>query len=231
MKEKKIIKILILLFSLIILLLMIIQLFPLIEEVISTSRNGGDIDSLVDLVGYRGILALLALSALQVIVPFIPAPVVGILSGLSYGVVFGPIIFLIGISLGNFFVIFLVREFRSIIPSKELKEDCRRMKLKNQLSSMRRPELMAFLLALIPGLSGVGPYVFAETKISPFKYVIAVVLGTIPVTFVYVYLGDHLSKGNYIPVIIGGIVIIIVMIILFIYRKKIMEKILNKSLK
>ena len=229
MKDKKIVKILILFFSLVVLLFMVVQLLPLIEEVISTSRSGGDIDSLVDLVGFRGVIALVALASLQVIIPFIPAPMVGILSGLSYGVIFGPIIFLIGISIGNLFVIFLVREFREIVPARSLKEDCARMKLKKQLTTMKHPELMAFLLALIPGLSGVGPYVFAETKISPFKYVLAVVLGTIPFTFVYVYLGDHLSKGNYTPVIIGGIIIIIIMIILLINRKKIMDKIIKQT--
>ncbi|MCL2402509.1 MAG: hypothetical protein FWC90_07710, partial [Oscillospiraceae bacterium] len=98
MKKQKILKIIVAVVFLLLLIAMIVQLLPLVREVIENVSDESNIVEYVDSFGWRGVPALIGLSVLQVIIPFIPAPAVGVLAGLSYGVYWGPLIFLGGIA-------------------------------------------------------------------------------------------------------------------------------------
>jgi len=213
-----------------ILIVMVVQLFPLIRDIAENVKDESSIVEYVNSFGWRGVPALIGLSALQVIIPIIPAPAVGVLTGLSYGVYWGPLIFLGGIALGNLFVVTSVRSLNNLIPKKK-KDDTRPSKFlsKEKLAKIKRPEIVAFFLVLIPFASSVGPYLFAETKISLWKYLIAVILGSIPSTIVYVFLGDRISGGNYTSAIIIAAVVIVILACVLLFRKKILAKIMNES--
>ena len=213
-----------------VLIAMIVQLYPLIEDIVIHHADESSIVAYIGSFGWRGVPALIALSALQVIIPIIPAPVVGVLVGLSYGIYGGPFIYLGGIALGNLFVIVSVRRLHSLFPPKK-KPDAKPNKFlsKEKLQTIKRPEIAAFFLVLIPFASSVGPYLFAETKVSLSKYLIAVILGSIPATIIYVFLGDRISGGNYTTAIITGAIAVLVVLIVLLFRKKIMDKIMDES--
>ncbi|MCL2408600.1 MAG: VTT domain-containing protein [Oscillospiraceae bacterium] len=230
MKKRNILSILIIAAFLCLLLLMVVQLLPLIRDIVTNVGDESNIVAYVDSVGWRGVPALIGLSTLQVIIPIIPAPVVGVVSGLSYGIYWGSLIFLSGIALGNIFVVVSVRQLHSLIPAKR-KQDPKRKKLlsKEKLDKVKRPEIAAFFLVLLPWVSSVGPYLFAQTNVSLGKYIIAVIAGSIPSTIIYVFLGDHISRGNYTTAIITAAVAVVVILFILLFRKKIIDKIMGES--
>jgi len=123
-----------------------------------------------------------------------------------------------------------VRSLHKIIPKKRAASTKPSKGLaKEKLARIKRPEFVAFFLALIPWVSGVGPYLFAETKVSLWKYLIAVILGSIPSTVMYVFLGDRISGGNYTTAIITAAIVVAILVSVLLFRKKILAKIMDES--
>ena len=214
-------------FFLCLLLGMIIQLFPLIRDIITSHGDESNIVTYVHSVGWRGVPALVGLSALQVITPFIPAPAVGVLTGLSYGIYWGPLIYLGGVVLGNIFVLVSVRQLHGFItPKVKHKPKHKAFLSVEKLQRIKRPEIVALFLFMIPWVSSVGPYLFAETKVSLGRYILAVVAGSIPSTIMYVFLGDRISSGNYTSAIIAGGIMVLALCIILPFRKRIMDKVM-----
>jgi len=227
MKKHTILAAIVMAVFLCLLLVMVVQLLPLIRELATNAGDEASIAAYVDSVGWRGILALIGLSALQVIIPIIPAPAVGVLAGLSYGIYWGPLIFLGGIALGNLFVVVSVRQMQGLLTQKKARSSTHKMK--EQLGRIKRPEIAAFFFVLLPWVSSVGPYLFAETKVSLWKYIIAVIAGSIPSTMIYVFLGERISSGNYTTAIITAALAVVVVLFILLFRKKIMAKIMGED--
>ena len=232
MKNRNVFNIILLALLICIMLAMVIQLFPLLEDVLENSHDEASIVTTVDALGWRGPLSLVGLAALQVVFPLVPAAAIGVLTGLTYGVFWGLLIFLGGIALGNLVVVFTMRRVEGILAGSvkhRVKHTAKHSGLlsKETLANIKRPENVAFFLFLIPFISGAGPYLFAETKVKLWKYIIAAVLGCIPTAVLYVIIGQHISQGSYTTaIIIGGIFVVAVALIL-IFRKKIVGMILD----
>ena len=230
MKNKKNIdKILIVVF-LLILIFMIVQMFPLLEDVLENRKDEESVVSTVDALGWRGPLSLVGLSALQVIFPLIPAAATGVLTGLTYGVVWGPVIIFGGLVLGNLFVFFTMHRIDELRAGRIRKKSVHSGTFsKENLAKIKKPEIVAFFLFMIPFISGAGPYLFAETNVKLWKYIVAVVLGSLPTTILYVFLGDRISQGSYTTVIITASVFIAAVIVILIFRKKIINMIIGEA--
>jgi len=230
MTKKDKINIIILAVLVLSLIAMVVQLFPLLEDVLENRQDESSLALTVDALGWRGPVSLIGLAALQVIFPIIPAVAIGILTGLSYGVYWGSLIFLGGISLGNAIVVFAIRRIDNFFAGKvKHKGKHHRMLSKENLERIQKPEIVAFFLFMIPFISGAGPYLFAETKVKLWKYLVAVVLGSIPTTIIYVFLGERISQGSYTTAIITGSVLVVAMVLILIFRKKILSIILADS--
>ena len=215
-----------------ILIAMIVQLLPLIDDILSARGDEASIVEYVNSLGWRGVPALIGLAALQVIIIILPAPVIGVLAGLSYGVYWGPLIFLGGLAIGNMLVVFYMRQLGSLFKRKpKHNADQKRKKLlsKEQLDKIKRPEIVALFLPMIPFLSGMGPYLFAETNVSLPKYTIAVVAGNIPSAVLYVFLGDRISRGSHTTAIVTAVIVVAALAILLPFRKKIIAKIIDEG--
>lgn len=210
-------------------IVMIVLMFPLIEDILYHTNDKTSALAYIQQEQARGVSALLSLSALQVIIPFFPGFAIGVLAGLSYGVLWGLLIFLVGCAVGNLFMFVTVRQLRGVIKSrKNNKPKKRKFLTKEQLSRMKHPEFAVCFCFMMPGLPGasVAPYLFSDTKLTLAKYVLAAVAGTIPVAILYVFLGDHVSKGNYTVAIVLGVIFVIAVIIVLLNRKKLMSMIL-----
>jgi len=235
MKEKNIVDIIILILVFFVFVAMIVQLFPLLEDVIEYREDESGIVIVVEALGCRGPLALIGLAALQVVFPIVPAVAIGILTGLTYGVFWGMIIFLGGIAVGNIFVVFAIRKLTVIFSGRKKKEqkddEQERSKLlsKEALEKIQKPELVAFFLFMIPFISGAGPYLFAGTKVNIWKYTAAVVAGCIPTAILYVFLGERISQGSHLTAIITGAILVIALVFILIFRKKILGMILGRA--
>ena len=228
MTNRNKLNIIILVAFVLLLIALVVQLLPLLEDVLENREDESSIAKTVDALGWRGPPALVGLAAIQVIFPLIPAAAIGVLTGLSYGVYWGPLIFLVGIAFGNIVVIFAIRRIDNFLAGKiKHKGKHHRMLSKENLEKIQKPEMVAFFLFLIPFISGAGPYLFAETKVKLWKYIVAVVAGCIPTTIVYVFLGERLSQGSYTTVIITASILVVAMVLILVFRKKILGLILS----
>jgi len=213
-----------------ILLIKAVQLYPLIMAVITNTGDESNALAFIDTHGANGVPILLSLAVLQVIFPVIPAPAVGILTGLCYGVVWGPLIMLAGCVLGNLFVFISVRQLSGLItPHERPNPKHSGLLSREELDRLRRPEIVALFCFLIPGLGSMTPYLFARTKISLPKYLLAAAVGNVPFILMYVFLGERVSSGNYTTAIVLAVIVILVILILLPFRKKIMGKILREA--
>jgi len=228
MEKRKILDTVLLTVLLLAFVAMVVQLFPLLEEVLENRGNESSIVSTVNELGWRGPPALIGLAALQVILPLVPAVAIGVLTGLSYGVYWGSLIFLGGIALGNIFVVFSVRRIDAFINArKKQKAKHGGILSKENLERIKHPERVAFFLCMIPFISGAGPYLLAETSVKLWKYIIAVVLASIPTTVIYVFLGERISEGKYTTAIITGSFLVVAIVLILIFRKKILSMIMG----
>jgi len=230
MKKKSNINTVLAIIFLCILIFMIAQMFPLLTEVIDDREDETIVVEAVEALGWRGPLALVGLTALSVILPLIPAAAIGVLTGLTYGVFWGLLIFLAGISLGNLFVVFFVRQVDSYLSGKIKRRKKKHGLLsKETLENINKPEVVAFFLFMIPFVSGAGPYLFAETSVKLWKYIIAVVAGSLPTSIIYLFLGYHISQGSYTIAIITASVLVVALTLIIVFRKKILNMILSRD--
>jgi len=232
MDKQNVINTIIMIFFLCIMLALIIQLLPLLEDVLENRHDESSVVNTVDALGWRGPPALIGLAALQVVFPLVPAAAIGVLTGLSYGVGWGLLIFLVGIAFGNLVVVFSMRRVEDLI-SRLIKHRVKHAAKhsgplsKENLAKIKKPEIVAFFLFMIPFISGAGPYLFAETNVKLWKYIIAVVLGCIPTAIVYVFIGQHISQGSYTTAIIIGAIFVAAVVFILIFRKKIVGMIMD----
>ncbi|MCL2436795.1 MAG: hypothetical protein FWD00_02015, partial [Clostridiales bacterium] len=172
MKKREIFTIIVMAVFLCLLIAMIVQLFPLIEDISMHVDDEASIVEYVHSFGWRGVPALIGLAALEIIIPFIPAPAVGVLTGLSYGIYWGPLIFLSGLALGNLFVMISMRQLRGLMARNRKRDpESKKSHVKERLEKIKKPEIVAFFFSLIPFVSSTGPYLFAETRVSLGKYI------------------------------------------------------------
>ncbi|MCL1952659.1 MAG: VTT domain-containing protein [Oscillospiraceae bacterium] len=207
--------------------LLVVHLYPLAKELIADTGDETRVVHYIESYGVRGVPILLGLEALQIIVAFIPEAAVNVLSGLCYGVWWGALISIAGIVLGNVLVFVALRQLKHLFEPFFRKKAGRRGDISPEMiSRLKRPELIAFFFFLIPCIpNGIVPYVFAQTKISLPRYLLAVAAGLVPSTFLCTFLGERLSNGHYTTAIIVAAVFLAVTVIALLFRKKLMAKI------
>jgi len=203
--------------------LMVVDLLPLVENVIKDAGDESSMVSYIDSYGAKGIPILMGMQALQIIVAVIPSAAIQVLTGLCYGAYWGTLINIVGSVLGNTIVFVAVRQMKDLLaPLFKVNHNHKKLISKEKLEKIKRPELVAFFFFLIPGIpNGIVPYVFSETDISLRKYLIAVVAGSIPSTFICTFLGERVSTGNYTTAIIMAAMVVAIMLIVLLFRKKI----------
>jgi len=227
MKKHIVFQVLIALAIVALLVVMIVDLLPLVENVIKDAGDESSMVSYIESYGSKGIPILMGMQALQIIVAVIPSAAIQVLTGLCYGAYWGTLINLAGCVLGNIIVFAGIRQLKDLLaPLFKRSHKHKGIISKEQLEKIKKPELVAFFFFLIPGIpNGIVPYVFAETNLSLKKYLVAVVLGSIPSTFVCTFLGDRVSTGNYTTAIVIAAVVVVIIVAVLLFRKKIMMKI------
>ena len=224
MKKHEILTAIVIVVMLVLVAIMTVFLFPILRAIIENTRDESVMVQFIYSYGFQGVPVLLGMLILQVVVPFIPSVAIQVLTGLCYGVWLGVLINIIGITLGNMLVFFALRQSGSLIAPFFKKGRARQgtFSLAN-LSRLKAPERVVFFCFLIPGFpNGFAPYLFSRTKISFHKYILAVIAGSIPQTFIATLLGDRLSQGNHDVAIVIAIVIVLIVIAALIFKKRLL---------
>ncbi|MGM9892655.1 TVP38/TMEM64 family protein [Limosilactobacillus sp.] len=167
--------------------------------------------------GIKNMLLLLALIATFNAIPGMSNSFVCIFTGLCYGPVVGFIVNWIGNILGNCGVM-------SIIHKIDLSKLSKKSKLLSYLLNQRYPLVgltIGFMVPVIPSV--LVNYAGARMKVSWVRYLVAVVIGMAPTSFIYAFGGDALFKHND-KRLIGAVIAIIVVIAMFVLIKKLIKR-------
>lgn len=134
-----------------------------------------------------------------------------------------------GFVMGNLLVFVIARQFsKTFEPFLHRKTQAPKKKMFSvqRLNQMKHPEYLAFFSYLIPGIpNGVLPYVFAASNITFGRYLLSITAASVPSIFLWTWLGERLSKGDYGTAIILAALLAAVVVVILIFKKKIMAKI------
>ena len=210
---------------------MIIHLYPLVNEIIANVDDETKVVNYIQSNGLKGVPILLGLQALQIIVAFIPAAAIHVLVGLCYGVWWGTLISIAGITLGNVIVFIMIRQLKNLFAPFFVKNTKHKGRLNPEtIARVKRPAMIAFFFFLIPFFpNGIVPYVFAQTKISLPKYLLAVTAGVVPSVVMCTFLGQRLSEGSYYVAIIVAVIFLLIAAAALLFKGRIIAKITAES--
>ena len=125
-----------------------VLIVPLVKTVGSEQGIAG-LEHMVEKLGAFGVLLLIAVQILQIVVAFIPGEVIEFVSGAMYGTVFGLVIDLIGIAIGETLIYFVVKTLgESLVERIAGNEKIKKLKI---LKNESRRNLLLFGLFFIPG--------------------------------------------------------------------------------
>jgi len=214
-KKTKIFKIISVILGIVVSALLIGALIPLIFSY----KDSQSLSLYIEGFGMWGAFVLLAIQVMQIIVAVIPGELTEFVSGTLYGTVFGTIICIAGVTIGEFLVFTLVKwlgeKFTgSIVSQREFK----RLKF---LNDEKKLEYTVFLLFFIPGTpKDVLTYLVPLTKMPLKRFLILSCVARIPSIVSSVYAGATFAKGNLLHMIIAYLIIGAISILgLFIHHK------------
>ncbi|OJU14377.1 MAG: hypothetical protein BGN88_11715 [Clostridiales bacterium 43-6] len=202
--------------------------------VFQTVLQGGDGNAIKEQLrsfGFQGVIVMVFLQTLQLLTVVVPAPVIWVIGGATYGIFFGMLICLVGINIAGAIAFTLSKKIGTPIITRFFDKN----KNGNFLSRAKHPEIIIFILFIVPGIpNGIMPYLAGMTKISLRKYLITTSLAITPSILMCTLVGDQLASGRFFTAGIIIAVILIFAVLFFLYRKKIyalMEKLDEKGLK
>ena len=190
-------------------------------ELIFSGKPVEEILTQIDL-GWKGRIIFGILSMLQVVLTVLPAEPVQVLSGIAYGFWQGVAICTAGVIVGNTLIYILYKVYGNRLNSyfqKQIEVDF------DVLRSSKRVTLMVFILYFLPAIPyGLICFFTASLNMKYPKYIILTVLGAIPSVMIGVALG-HITTNNWIVSLAILAVLIVLIVLLYVYRKKVFNKV------
>lgn len=173
--------------------------------------------------GIKGSITLSILSMLQVVLTFLPAEPVQVLSGISYGFWHGAAICLVGVFLGNNIIYLLYRVYGDKLTDyfkKNIDLDFEKVR------SSKRVALIVFILYFLPAIPyGLICFFSASLKMKYPRYILLTTFGAIPSILIGVGLGDIAMSASWITSLIVFAVLLVLIVLMCVYRKAIFKKV------
>ena len=173
--------------------------------------------------GIRGHITVIILSMLQVVLTFLPAEPVQVLSGVAFGFPVGLLLCTIGVLIGNTLVYLIYRTYGDGMREyfvKNLKLDF------DKLSKSKRAILLVFILYFLPAIPyGMICFLAASMGMKFPRYILVTLLGAIPSVCIGVGLGHIAISTSWILSIIIFAVLIALIIVLMNKRDYLFEKV------
>lgn len=158
----------------------------------------------VDSMGVMGVIFVLALQVLQIVVAVIPGQPMEIVSGMLYGTWGGLLLCLVGIFIGTTLVFYIVRKvgvsFIQLFFSTEKIDELRKSKV---FRNSAKFELLMFIIFTIPMIpKDIFIYLGGISPVRPKRFLAIATFARIPGLFITVFLGNSLTEGDYVLVVI-----------------------------
>lgn len=164
---------------------------PAIQLLIDPELNKQRLMRAVRSHGVSTAFLLILLTSALCVLPGMPASVIGVLSGISYGPLIGSLISIAGNATGNFFSIFLYKKFNLFSPSDSFN------RWTSFLLKVKYPRIEMMFLYMIPFI----PSSLVNFAIHLFQYewkdiYWVILIGVIPPSLLYSFGGHVLLEGN-----------------------------------
>lgn len=170
--------------------------------------------------GAAGPLIYIAIQIVQIVVFIIPGEVVQVAAGYIFGTFLGTLYSVIGAVLGTLIAFMAVRIvgfslIKTFIPQKTLEKF-------DFLINSPKSEIALFVLFLAPGIpKDALTYIAGLTPIKLLRFLVISTLARFPGILGSAYVGAHLAKKNFWPVIIVGAISLAVFLVGIAYKDKI----------
>jgi uncharacterized membrane protein YdjX (TVP38/TMEM64 family) len=172
--------------------------------------------------GVFGVLICLILQFIQVVVAFIPGEVVQVAIGYVYGTWGGGLITLLGALISSIFVFYLVRKLGA--PFVKAMTGEKDSGINKFLQNSKNLNSLIFILFLIPGLpKDLITYLVPLTNVKPSDFFVLSTIARAPAIFASTFVAASFKSGDYVQMVIVGIIFGGLGILGIIFNKKIME--------
>lgn len=183
-------------------------------------------DEMIELVrsfGIRGSITLSTLSMFQVILAFLPAEPVQVLSGICYGIWHGGLVCLMGVFIGNT-IMFVAYKF---LGDKLMEGFRKNIDIDwDRIKNSKRVAGFIIILYFLPAIPyGLICLFTASMKIKYPRYILLTTLGAIPSIVIGVSLGHMAMATSWIVSLVVFVVLLGVLAILALKRKALFKKV------
>ena len=183
--------------------------------------DGTSIDTVRDAVAKLGPLGPIVFVLLYIMatVLFLPASPLSILAGTLFGLGFGTLLVVIGATIGATIAFFIARLLGESTVSRWIKHSFPKIDTYNERLAANGFHAVAFLrlVPLFP-FNGLN-FALGLTKVKPREYILGTLIGIIPGTFAFVYLGASLAALNPVHIALAITAFIAILLIGPIYNK------------
>jgi uncharacterized membrane protein YdjX (TVP38/TMEM64 family) len=178
--------------------------------------------------GYLSFFLVLAAQILQCVLAIIPSGPIVMISGMLFNPFVAVIVCLLGQTIGGLIIYYLVKLLGYNFIALFIDPD----KIKNSklIANKNRTNVLMFGYLLIPALpKDIVSFVAPFTKIKIKEFILISFIARIPMTIVTVLMGSSIIDGRYILVTILAIISLLLALLCFIFNKKIVNYLENRS--
>lgn len=156
-------------------------------------RNQEQMVVIIKELGLYGPLAIMFLMAIAIVISPIPSAPIALVSGALYGHTFGTIYVVIGAVTGALIAFMISRKLGYDYINRKLHH---RMPIKI-VGSQNTLMMIVFITRLAPFISfDVISYAAGLTKLTLVRFILATLMGIIPISFVLAHLGSEVKNGE-----------------------------------
>ena len=202
--------------------------FEFLKEIFNTNASKEDVRNAIGKLGIRSYIVVALLAMVQVVFTFIPAEPLHVISGISFGLVKGAIICLIGILIGNTIIYVLNKLFGDKLKeffASNINFDFDSAKSSNKIA------LIVIILYCLPAIPyGIICFFAASMNMKFPKYILITGIGAIPSLILDVGLGHMTMSTSWIVSIVVFVVIVILLILMWKFKTQIFN-IINERIR
>lgn len=195
--------------------------FDLLRSLFLENHTADELrDKLSDL-GIKGYITVTVLSMLQVVLTFLPAEPVQVLSGLAFGFPIGILLCTLGVLIGNSIIFLLYRRYGNSLRSyfvNNLHVDL------DKAAKSTKITIIVFILYFMPAIPyGMICFFAASVGMKYTRYILVTTLGAIPSILIGVALGHIALAASWALTIVVFALVLIILTVVMIKKRAIFE--------
>jgi len=197
--------------------------FDVLKEMFRAGATKEDVQNSIEKLGIRSYIVVAVLAMLQVVFTFVPAEPLHVVAGISFGLLRGILVCLIGIIVGNTIIYILNKIFGTKLKdffTANIDFDFERAKRSKKIA------LIVIILYCLPAIPyGIICFFAASMGMKYSKYILITGIGSIPSLLLDVGLGHVTMATSWIISIIVFVVIILLLILMWKFKSQIFDRV------